>query len=240
MKKIIAYEDDHALREQLKKIFKSLKDSYWLVNTFPNTVTLDNDLNTYGPDLVLMDLQMVSEDDGLIALHRIKTTRPHIKVLVLTMFDQDNKVFNAICLDADGYMLKSDFTGDRLPKEVMRQSLDTTFSGGAYLTPSVAKQILEIYKDRGIADKIEAVKETFTRIFSGKSHKEETKNNTLTRMQLIVLQHIVDGKKSSEIARNLNLTENTINTHIKGIYQNLGVQNRARAIKKAIEKKLIF
>lgn len=240
MKKIIAYEDDHALREQLRKIFNELRDSYWLVKTFPNTVTLDKDLDTYTPDLVLMDLQMVAEDDGLVALHRIKSTRPHIKVLVLTMFDQDNKVFNAICLDADGYMLKSDFTGNKLPKEVMRQSLDTTFSGGAYLTPSVAKQILEIYKDRGIADKIEAVKETFTKLFSGKSKNEDPKKTPLTRMQLIVLQQIVEGKKSSEIARDLNLTENTINSHIKGIYQNLGVQNRAKAIKKAIEKKLIF
>lgn len=240
MKRIIAYEDDSALREQLRKIFNTLSDKYTLVDTFPNPLNLERDLDQCNPDLVLMDLQMLRDDDGLIALHRIKTIKPHIKVLVLTMFDQDSKVFNAICLDADGYMLKTEFTGGKLPQEIMRQSLDTTFNGGAYLTPTVARQIMEIYKDKSFADKVEAVKESFTKLFGSKKRTEEEKKNELTRMQLIVLQQIVDGKKSSEIARELNLTENTINTHIKGIYQNLGVQNRAKAIKKAIEKRLII
>ena len=236
---VIAYEDDPALRKQLESIFYSLKDEFELIATFPNPIGIIAELNLYKPEIVLMDLQMLEEDDGLVALYKIKQTTPSIKVMVLTMFDVDQKVFNAICLGADGYMLKSDFSSYRLPHEAIRQSLKTILEGGAYLTPSVAKQIMKEFSDSSIADKIQKVKDRFQQFFSKPSDKDKLKASGLTKMQMEVLQGIIDGKTTPQMARQLGLSENTINTHIKAVYISLGVHSRAFAVKKAFENRWI-
>jgi DNA-binding NarL/FixJ family response regulator len=238
-KKIIAYEDDPALRKQLESVFYSIREEYLLLATFPNPKGIEKELREYQPDVVLMDLQMLEDDDGLVALYKIKQTAPLIKVLVLTMFDADQKVFNAICLGADGYMLKSDFSSYQLPHEVMRKSLRTIFDGGAYLTPSVAKQILKLFSDQSIGEKMKKVKERFQELFKKESSGMKYKNSGLTRMQTLVLEKIIDGKTTAQIAREMELSENTINSHIKAIYATLEVHSRALVIKKAIEQKWV-
>jgi DNA-binding NarL/FixJ family response regulator len=238
-KRVIAYEDDPALRKQLESIFYSLKDEFDLIATFPNPVGITAELNHYQPDIVLMDLQMLEEDDGLMALYKIKQTAPSIKVMVLTMFDADQKVFNAICLGADGYMLKSDFSSYQLPHEAIRRSLQTILEGGAYLTPSVAKQILKLFSDLSIADHIHKVKDRFQQLFQKPSSHHKLKSTGLTKMQEYVLQGIVDGKTTAQMAREMELSENTINTHIRAVYQSLGVHSRALAIKKVFENRWI-
>ena len=135
-------------------------------------------------------------------------------------------------------MLKSDFSSYRTPHEAIRKCLKTIFDGGAYLTPSIAKQILELFSNRTIADLIQNVKVRFNTMLKNQSNTKNARNG-LTRMQMAVLQKIVEGKSTSEIANELFLSENTINTHIKNIYSALEVHSRASAIKKAIEQKLI-
>lgn len=238
-KNIIAYEDDPALRKQLENVFYTIRDEYNLIATFPNPIGIIAELNVYKPDVVLMDLQMLEEDDGLTALYKIKQNVPHIKVLVLTMFDADQKVFNAICLGADGYMLKSDFSSYQVPHEAMRKSLNTIFEDGAYLTPSVAKQIMKLFTDQSIADKIKRVKDQFQALFTADLSSKKFKPSGLTRMQTQVLQKIIDGKTTSQMAREMEITENTVNSHIKAIYRILEVHSRALAIKKAIEHRWV-
>jgi DNA-binding NarL/FixJ family response regulator len=237
VRKAIAYEDDPALRSQLESVFFTIRDEYTLIATFPNPVRILKELDKYQPDVVLMDLQMLEEDDGLVALHKIKQTAPHIKVLVLTMFDADQKIFNAICLGADGYMLKTDFSSDQLPHLAMQNSLNMIFNGGAYLTPSVARQILKLFMDHSLAERMNRVKERFQLMFQKDVARQKYQEAGLTRMQTNVLEKIIEGKTTSEIASELEITENTVNTHIKATYSILGVHSRAMAIKKAMEHK---
>ena len=236
---VIAYEDDPALRNQLESVFFSLRDEYHLVATFPDPTKILSALKHYKPEIVLMDLQMLEEDDGLVALYKIKQKAPDIKVLVLTMFDADHKVFNAICLGADGYMLKSDFSSYSLPREAMRRSLHVIFDGGAYLTPSVARQIMQLFNDHRIADRVQKVREAFQAIFKKNKGSSRLQASGLTPMQIQVLQGIIDGKTTAQMARDMHLSEHTINSHIRAIYANLGVHSRALAIRKAIENKWI-
>ncbi len=237
-KAVIAYEDEPALRKQLENVFYAIREEFNLLESFPNPNDVIEHLSSYKPDIVIMDIQMDSDDDGLNALYRIKNVNPKIKVMMLTTFDVDEKVFNAICLGADGYMLKTDFSSYQLPHEAMRKSLRMIFDGGAYLTPSVAKRILNLFADQSIADKINKVRERFQAIF-----KNESRNNKyssgLTRMQTVVLQKITDGNTTAEIARELQLSENTINSHIKAIYGVLEVHSRTKAIKIALEQKWV-
>jgi DNA-binding NarL/FixJ family response regulator len=238
VKTVIAYEDEPALRKQLENVFYALREEFSLVGSFsePNQV-LDH-LLIYKPDIVIMDIAMNDDDDGLTALNKIKNTNPDVRVMMLTTFDVDDKIFNAICLGADGYMLKTDFSSDQLPHEAMRKSIRIILEGGAYLTPSVAKRILNLFSDQSIAEKINKVKERFQAIFKRDSILNQVTPG-LTRMQTVVLQKIIDGKSTAEIARELDLKENTINSHIKGIFNILEVHSRAKAIRKALEEKWV-
>jgi DNA-binding NarL/FixJ family response regulator len=237
VRKAIAYEDDPALRSQLESVFYAIRNEYQLIATFPNPVKVLKELEQYQPDVVLMDLQMLEDDDGLVALHKIKQTAPHIKVLVLTMFDADQKIFNALCLGADGYMLKTDFSSDQLPHLAMQKSLNTIFNSGAYLTPSVARQIMKLFIDPSIGERMNRVKERFQLIFQKDVTRQKYHDAGLTRMQTTVLEKIIEGMTTSEIAAELEVTDNTVNSHIKAIYATLGVHSRAMAIKKAMEHK---
>ncbi len=236
-RKVLAYEDDPALRKQLESVFFSIRKEYHLLATFPNATGIMDELNQYQPDVVLMDLQMLEDDDGLVALYKIKQTMPQIKVLVLTMFDADQKIFNAICLGADGYMLKTDFSSHQLPHLAMRKSLATIFDGGAYLTPTVARQIMKLFTDQSITERIKKVRSRFHLIFQKDAARKTFREAGLPRMQSAVLEKIIDGKSTSEIAGELEISENTVNSHIKAIYATLGVHSRAMVIKKIMQHK---
>lgn len=231
-RRVIVYEDEAVLRKHLESVFYSLREEYLLLDLFPDAENVIEQVESYKPDVVILDIRMINEEDGLYALHKIKSTMPEVKVMMLTTFDNDDKVVNAICLGADGYMLKTDFSGRQLPHEVIRRSLNIIFEGGAYLTPRVAKKILELLSHPSLGDLVRKVRERFSDILN-----KEGKKPQLSRMQTIVLQGIVEGKTTSEIAAEHKLSENTINTHIKAIYNTMGVHSRATAIKRAIEEK---
>jgi DNA-binding NarL/FixJ family response regulator len=193
----------------------------------------------YNPDVIIMDIRMKGNEDGIYALYQVKKTNPFIKVMMLTTFDMDDKIFNSICLGADGYMLKTDFSSYQNPQDAILKSLGIIFDGGAYLTPSVAKKIMGLFfSGHSIVERIQAAKEKFGSWFN-KDSKGRVKTNTLSKMQIKVLEEIIEGKSTSEIAKALFLSENTINTHIKGIYNFLGVHSRAKAVKMAMDARLI-
>jgi DNA-binding NarL/FixJ family response regulator len=237
-KNVIAYEDDPVLRKQLQNMFYALREEYLLLETFEDPSDVEGHLAIYKPDIVIMDIQMRDDDDGLNALYRIKRVNKEMKVMMLTTFDVDDTVFNAICLGADGYMLKTDLSSYHAPHETMRRSLRIIFDGGAYLTPTVAKKILRIMTDQTIGEKFRSVTEKFTAIFK---RQEENSDGVrgLSRMQKMVLQKIVEGLTTPEIAVRLGLSENTINSHIKAIYHLMEVHSRAQVIKKALQEKWV-
>jgi DNA-binding NarL/FixJ family response regulator len=197
-------------------------------------------LDKYKPDVVLMDIQMLEDDDGLVALYQIKKQSKNTKVLMLTMFENNDNVLNAICLSADGYMLKSEFSTREIPHEALRKSLRVLFEGGAYLTPVIAKKILSLFSDESLLEKIAKVKDRFKEILTNRSSaKEKNTEYKLTPKQFIVLKKIVEGKSTEEIGAEMTVTENTVNTHIKAIFRELEVHSRAKVIRKAIEEKII-
>ena len=239
-KKVIAYDDEAAIRKTLVGVFGVLKADYELVATFPHANDVIAHIKTYQPDVILLDIEMrENEEDGLLALHAIKKQYPNQKVMMLTTFDNDDKVFNAICLRADGYMLKTDLI-DHIPQVVMRQSMNIIFSGGAYLTPTVAKKILHLFQDSGIGEKIQKVVARFTNIFNQSNNpKPLNMAYKLTKTQQFILEQIVEGKTAVQIAKAQGVSENTIFTHIKAIYQELEVHTRGEAVRKAYEERLV-
>lgn len=239
-KQVIAYDDELSMRTQLTNVFRALRNEYDLILTFPNAVDVLTHIKQYKPHIILLDIEMrENEEDGLIALYEIKSKYPNQIVMMLTTFDNDDKIFNAICLGADGYMLKSDFIKN-MPIDVMRRSLNIIFSDGAYLTPAVAKKILHLFRDATIGVKVQKIVDRFKNLIS--QPKKIQRNDMayqLKPIQIQILEDIVAGKKSSEIATERDMPENTINHHIKGIYRELEVHSRAQAVRKAIEESIV-
>lgn len=165
-------------------------------------------------DLILMDIEMPN-CNGIEATRIIKTKYPQIKIIMLTVFDNDENIFNAIKAGADGYLLK-----EVNPKE-LHQGIIETLNGGAAMNPSIALKTLKLL--RNPID------------FEQKSDDEIK----LTTREIEVLEQLSKGLNYNSIADNLFLSPATVRKHIENIYTKLQVHNKLEAIQKAKNNKLI-
>ncbi len=166
-------------------------------------------------DLILMDIEM-PKMNGIEATEIIKNKYPQIKIIMLTVFDNDENIFNAIKAGADGYLLK-----EVNPKD-LHQGIIDTMDGGATMTPSIAMKTLKLFRNPT----------TFENITN-----EEEYN--LTPREIEVLEQLSKGLKYNSIAENLFLSAGTIRKHVENIYSKLQVHNKLEAIQKAKNNNLI-
>ncbi|MFY0483393.1 response regulator [Flavobacterium sp. PLA-1-15] len=166
-------------------------------------------------DLILMDIEM-PKMNGIEATEIIKTKYPHIKIIMLTIFDNDENIFKSIKAGADGYLLKEVSPND------LNQGIIETLNGGAIMTPSIALKTLKLFRNP-----IE---------FETKSNCEEIK---LTSREIEVLEQLSKGLKYNNIADNLILSLGTVRKHVENIYTKLQVHNKLEAIQKAKNNNLI-
>jgi len=166
-------------------------------------------------ELILMDIEMPMMN-GIDATAEIKRLYPHLKVIMLTVFDNDENIFRAIKAGADGYLLK-DITPDELYKAII-----DTMKGGASMTPSIALKTLRMFRQP--VD------------FETEVESSETK---LTEREINVLEQLATGIKYEQIASNLFVSTGTIRKHVENIYFKLQVHNKLEAIQKAKNNKII-
>ena len=165
-------------------------------------------------DVILMDIQM-PEMDGIKATEIIKNKYPQIKIIMLTVFDDDDNIFNAIQAGADGYFLK-----EVDPQSLYDGILDV-INGGASMTPSIAMKALKLLRQ---APQIQ---------------KQNTEKYTLSKRETEVLEHLSKGLNYHKIAENLFISPATVRKHIENIYKKLQVHNKVEAISKANRHNLI-
>ena len=166
-------------------------------------------------DLILMDIEM-PKMNGIEATAIIKSKFPQIKIIMLTVFDNDENIFKAIKAGADGYFLK-----EVNPQELYN-GIQETLSGGAGMTPSIALKTLKLLRE--------------PLVFDDSIVKEEI---SLTSREIEVLEQLSKGLKYNAIAENLFLSPGTIRKHVENIYTKLQVHNKLEAIQKAKNNKLI-
>ncbi len=166
-------------------------------------------------DLILMDIEMPVLG-GIGATTKIKAKYPQIKVVMLTVFDNDENIFNAIKAGADGYLLK-DIDPDTLYKGIV-----DTLNGGAAMTPSVALRALRLLRNPMAIDHIATQEEVF-----------------LTNREEEVLEQLAKGLSYTKIAENLFLSPSTVRKHIENIYSKLQVHSKLEAVQKAKRNNLI-
>jgi DNA-binding NarL/FixJ family response regulator len=136
--RIFIYDDSTARRDSLKSLL-SLNEDFKFVGEASNCVNVLKEIETFYPDIVLMDINM-PEVDGLEGLRIIKTNHPDVKVLMQTAFDDSDKIFTSIKNGANGYILKND-----KPLRIL-QAIQEVFEGGAVMNPAIAQKVLDYFK----------------------------------------------------------------------------------------------
>ena len=166
-------------------------------------------------DVILMDIQM-PEMDGIVATEIIKNKYPHIKIIMLTVFDDDENLFKAIKAGANGYLLKE------IDAENLHKCILEVMNGGAPMTPSIALKTLKLLRNPLTINDI-----------------DELEQIKLTNRETDILEHLSKGLNYNEIAKNLIISPSTVRKHIENIYKKLQVHNKMEAVSKARKHNLI-
>lgn len=172
--------------------------------------TLARIAETGPPQVLLLDIGLPGMD-GISGLPKLRDAAPDAKIVILTVFDEHDKVFRAVCAGADGYLLKTS-TVERIGEAILE-----VIGGGASMNPEIARKVLDV--------------------FSGK--RTQQSGPDLTDRELDVLRLVVRGMTKKEIATELGLSTHTVDTHIRNIYQKLHVNNRAGAVAAAMREGLV-
>lgn len=212
----IAIVDDNTflintVKEKLS-FFEDLNFKFSALNGSDLLVKLEDNHNL---DLILMDIEMPVLN-GIETTEIVKQKYPHIRIIMLTVFDNDENIFNAIKAGADGYLLK-----EINPKD-LHEGILKTLNGGAAMNPSIAMKTLKLLRNPITIE--------------NESEKEDIQ---LTAREIDVLEQLSKGLNYNKIAENLILSPGTVRKHIENIYRKLQVHNKLEAVQKAKNNKLI-
>jgi DNA-binding NarL/FixJ family response regulator len=204
----IAVFDDNQPRRELLQILLDSAEGFTCTGAYEDCRDVLRHIAGDPPDVVLMDIDM-PHVNGIEGLALIKQHFPQVKVLMQTIFEDENKIFNAIMAGADGYILKK-----ASPLKLL-DGIREVMEGGAPMTPVVAKQVLQLFNNK---------------------NKSISKNDfALTPREMEIISLLVEGYSYKMIAGKCNVTYATVNTHISSIYHKLQVSSGTEAVAKAIE-----
>ena len=212
MIRVVLFEDNKNLRESLSLYLASV-EGIWLAGAFPNAKEANWVVRKHKPDVVLMDIQM-PHVSGLEAMIDIKKLFPEVKVLIQTVFEDDDRIFQAVCSGASGYVVKNP------DPEVYVQAIREVYAGGSHLSPSIAKRVMAMFQNQ-------FVKKNATTVIE------------LTNREKEILGCMVKGLSYKMIADTCGISFSTVATHVNHIYEKLHVNSAPEAIVKALEWRLV-
>ncbi|HKK39376.1 MAG TPA: response regulator transcription factor [Cryomorphaceae bacterium] len=208
-----------AIAEDNRAYFKALQDVLLSFDDVKLVLSATNGKDIYHkivkaetkPDLVLMDIEMPITD-GIAATTKIKRTFPEIRVVMISVFDDRERVFEAILAGASGYLLKGE------KPEVIRRAIYDALDDRLPMSPVIAGLTLELVR--------------------GKHSRDETliEENDLTSREKEILKELTEAKSYKQIADDLSISAKTVGNHVQNIYAKLQVSSKAEAVKMAYEK----
>jgi DNA-binding NarL/FixJ family response regulator len=211
---ILLVDDQLLFLESLKIVIENLASDMQVVGLAGNGREALEIVETLHPDLILMDVRMPVLD-GVAATKRIKEKYPGIRIIMLTTFDDDEYVKDAIHYGAEGYMLKN------IPPEMLISSIRAVNMGTLLISPQIKGHLIgNIYKNSHEASQ-------------DLNRKIPLWYDLLSSREKEILGQICNGKTNKEIASTIHVGSQTIRNYISLIYSKLGVSNRAEAIRKA-------
>jgi DNA-binding NarL/FixJ family response regulator len=211
---VLLYEDNDSLRESIASML-FLSDRYRVSGSFPNVLHVADELKTFQPDAVLMDIDMPGMT-GIEAVKKIRSTGSGVPVVMLTVFDDNRNVFDAICAGASGYLLKKHISAK------LFDALDEVMGGGAPMSPTIARMVIASMQPRQ-AGAGAAIANPYH----------------LTPREKDVLASLARGNSYKLIAAEFEISVDTVRTHLKKIYEKLQVHSQTEAVSKAIKERLV-
>lgn len=208
--RILLYDDSEALRMSITALIAQ-QNGLELIVALPNAETVEADIGELKPDVVLMDIDMPVVN-GVEAVRKIRRINDQLPVIMLTVFDDNDNIFSAVCAGATGYILK------RYATVEIPDAIRNVCSGGAPMTGSVARKVLQMLPE-------------------ARTPANEITN--LSKRETQILRFLVNGYSYKMIAPELNISVDTVRFHIKKIYDKLHVHSATEAVSKAIRNKLI-
>ncbi|MGT2750688.1 response regulator [Streptococcus orisasini] len=206
MIKVLIADDQELIRESLKIVLSSYKDIEVIGAVDDGTEVLES-LKKSQPDVILMDIRM-PKMDGVLCTKEVKENYPHIKIIILTTFDDDDFIFKALQYGASGYILKG------ISMEDLHQAIVTVNKGNAMINPDVATKVVKLFSQMAQSNSAIQVQEDSVEHIS----KAEWK----------IIQQIGFGLSNKEIAAKLFLSEGTIRNYLSTILSKLNLRDRTQ------------
>jgi DNA-binding NarL/FixJ family response regulator len=212
MLKVSIIEDNNTIREGLAALINGTT-GYSCVGSFGDCESFLAKLSSLDVDVVLMDIGLpgISGIDGIV---RAKKIKPDLNILMLTIYEDSQSVFKALCAGACGYLVK------KTPPSRLLEAIKDAFEGGAPMSSLIARQVINVFQQT-----------------QGKVQQEE--DSGLSSREIEVLTSLSDGNNYQEIADRLFISVDTVRHHIRNIYRKLHVHSQSEAVAKAIRKGLI-
>ena len=207
---VIVYEDNNNLRESLCNLITFSKDLL-LLGQYPKADQVASQVRELDPDVILMDIDMPGIT-GIEAVKRIRSINQRVEIIMLTVFDDNRHVLDAICAGASGYLLKK-YISDHLPEAIAK-----VMQGEAPMSPGIARMV------------IQSMQET-ARPAEDIYH--------LTPREKEILGHLSKGNSYKLIAADFHISIDTVRSHIKNIYEKLKVHSQVEAVSKAANEHLL-
>jgi DNA-binding NarL/FixJ family response regulator len=206
---IVLFEDNDMLRESIVQML-SMNPFFQVKGAYGNVLNSTEQVKSLNPDIILMDIDMPGLS-GIEAVRKIRSVGHATPILMLTVFDDNEHVLEAICAGASGYLLKKHLSSR------LFDAIDELKSGGAPMSPSVARMVI------------------------ASMHQKPVQENPygLTARENDVLTSLSKGNSYKLIAAEFGLSVDTIRTHIKSIYEKLHVHSQTEAVAKALNEKLV-
>ncbi|MDX1942594.1 MAG: response regulator transcription factor [Saprospiraceae bacterium] len=208
--KVIIYEDNRDLREGMTFLIQATAELQ-LLGSFGDCLRIKEQINTLHPDVVLMDIDLPGIS-GIEATALVKSLAPQTQVMMLTVFDDEDKIFQAIRNGANGYLLK------HTPPSEIIQAIFDVYKGGSPMTANVARKVLQFFQHQP---------------------KSQNQDYHLSLRELDILRGLMKGYSYKLIADELDISIDTVRSHIRSIYDKLQVNSKTEAILKAIREKLL-
>jgi DNA-binding NarL/FixJ family response regulator len=208
--KVTIFEDNNSLRRSLYQLIDSA-EGFKCVGAFEDSLDLLKNIKDTKPDVVLMDIEMPGMN-GIEAVKILKEKYPNMKILMQTIFEDNEKIFNSILAGASGYILKN-----TSPKRFL-DFIQETFEGGAPMSPSVATKVLKMMAEQSTVK---------GEMFDLSTREKE------------ILSCLVKGMSYKLIAEACFISIDTVRGHIRNIYEKLHVHSKGEAVAKAIKSKIV-
>lgn len=206
---VVIVEDDKQIRDGISALLSST-DGFKLIAAYENCEGFLKEIKNNLPNVVLMDISMPGMN-GIDCVKKITGEYSDLKIIMLTVYEEEQKIFDSLRAGASGYILK------RASLQEILSSIKEVIAGGGPMSPVVARKVLNFFN------------------LSGKKKLELN----LTNREAEILKELVEGHSYKKISEKLFISLDTVRSHIKGIYQKLHVNSKSEAVAKALKENLL-